>query len=228
MPVQTSGSVSAEVRALPTATAVSLSSVRNGGEGRGEEVLRHGETVRKSGAPLSPALSPFVPHGAKETDARRNAAVAARNSRRQRPKIPTTLAVRIPCSHSPAPNSPAKSGRTHEPLRSALHAGRRPHKCGALPSAPSRSAFLPISAVFHFAPLRSERFLKTPQRSEGTQSGKGRKHVPRIHCGGCQSLASSLAASRAPSAAAPPRVFIVPLRFITLVRGENLRLINHA
>ena len=46
----------------------SLSSVRNGGEGWGEEALRHGEAVRKSGAPLSPTLSPFVPHGAREAD----------------------------------------------------------------------------------------------------------------------------------------------------------------
>ena len=28
-----------------------------------------GETVRMGGAPLSPTLSPFVPHGARETDA---------------------------------------------------------------------------------------------------------------------------------------------------------------
>ncbi|GDY21331.1 hypothetical protein LBMAG56_26770 [Verrucomicrobiota bacterium] len=48
----------------------SLSSVRNGGEGRGEEALRHGcETACRDGAPLSPALSPFVPHGARETEA---------------------------------------------------------------------------------------------------------------------------------------------------------------
>ncbi|GDY22431.1 hypothetical protein LBMAG56_37780 [Verrucomicrobiota bacterium] len=47
----------------------SLASVRNGGEGWGEESLRMGDTVRLGGAPLSPALSPFVPHGARETDA---------------------------------------------------------------------------------------------------------------------------------------------------------------
>ena len=27
-----------------------------------------GETVRKGGAPLSPTLSPFVPHGERETE----------------------------------------------------------------------------------------------------------------------------------------------------------------
>ena len=91
-------------------------------------------------------------------------------------------------SDSLAPNSPAQFGRTHEPLHPVLHAGRLPCDCGALPSAPSRSAFLPLSAVFHSAPPRSERFLKTPQRSEGTQSGKGRQRVPRTHCGGWQSL----------------------------------------
>ena len=101
-------------------------------------------------------------------------------------------------SHSFAPNSPAQFGRAREPLHPVRHAGRRPCDCGALPSAPSRSAFLPISAVFHSAPPRSERFLKTPQRSEGTQSGKGRQRVPRTHCGSWQSFASTLAALRAP------------------------------
>ena len=71
-------SVFAQVRAVRTVASGSLSSVRNGGEGWGEEALRHGETVRHSGAPLSPALSPFVPHGERETDALLVAAVAAR------------------------------------------------------------------------------------------------------------------------------------------------------
>ena len=71
-------SVFANVRAVGTVTSVSLSSVRNGGEGRGEEALRHVETVGNSGAPLSPTLSPFVPHGARETDALLVAAVPAR------------------------------------------------------------------------------------------------------------------------------------------------------
>ncbi len=61
--------VFAKVRAVRTAPSVSLSSVRNGGEGWGEEALRNGETVRMGGAPLYPALSPFVPHEARETDA---------------------------------------------------------------------------------------------------------------------------------------------------------------
>ena len=62
-------SVVAKVRALRTGASVSLSSVRNGGEGWGEEALRNDDPVGMGGAPLSPALSPFVPHGARETDA---------------------------------------------------------------------------------------------------------------------------------------------------------------
>ena len=61
--------VFANVRAVCTGASVSLSSVRNGGEGWGEEALRKDDSVRVGGAPLSPALSPFVPHGARETDA---------------------------------------------------------------------------------------------------------------------------------------------------------------
>ena len=49
--------------------SVSLAFVRNGGEGPGEEVLRHAETIGKIRAPLSQALAPFGPHGARETDA---------------------------------------------------------------------------------------------------------------------------------------------------------------
>ena len=71
-------SVVAEVRAVRTVAPVSLSSVRNGGEGRGEEELRNGDTVRVDGSPLSPALSPFVPHGAREPDALLVTAVPAR------------------------------------------------------------------------------------------------------------------------------------------------------
>ena len=70
-------SVFAKVGAVRTRASVSLPSVRNGGVGRGEEALRHGEIVRSSGAPLSPTLSPFVPHGARETDALLVAAVPA-------------------------------------------------------------------------------------------------------------------------------------------------------
>ena len=71
-------SVFAEVRAVRTGISGSLSSVRNGGEGWGEEALRQGDRVRMGGAPLSPALSPFVPHGARETDPLLNAAISAR------------------------------------------------------------------------------------------------------------------------------------------------------
>ena len=80
MPTQGSSSlvsVFAKVRAVRTVFSVSLSSVRNGGEGRGEEALRNGDPVRVGGAPLSPTLSPFVPHGARETDALLVAAVPA-------------------------------------------------------------------------------------------------------------------------------------------------------
>ena len=59
----------ARVRAVRTGVSGSLSSVRNGGEGWGEEALRSGETAGKGKAPRSPTLSPFVPHGARETDA---------------------------------------------------------------------------------------------------------------------------------------------------------------
>ena len=69
----------AKVRADRTGTSVSHSSVRNGGEGRGEEALRNAGAVRISEAPLSPALSPFVPHGARETDALLVTTVPARN-----------------------------------------------------------------------------------------------------------------------------------------------------
>ena len=55
----------AKVRAVRTGASASLSSVRNGGEGRGEEAHRNVETVGKGGAPLSPV----VPHGARETEA---------------------------------------------------------------------------------------------------------------------------------------------------------------
>ncbi|GDY22691.1 hypothetical protein LBMAG56_40380 [Verrucomicrobiota bacterium] len=61
--VRTGGSVS--LSSVRNGGSVSLSSVRNGGEGRGEEALYHDDTSRKGGAPLSP----FVPHGARETDA---------------------------------------------------------------------------------------------------------------------------------------------------------------
>ena len=64
-----SRAVFANVRAVRTLPSVSLSAVWNGGEGRGEEALRHAENIRSIGAPLSPTLSPFVPHGARETDA---------------------------------------------------------------------------------------------------------------------------------------------------------------
>ena len=50
-------SVFAKVRAIRTVASVSLSSVRNGGEGRGEEALRKGDTVRVGGHP-SPRPSP--------------------------------------------------------------------------------------------------------------------------------------------------------------------------
>ena len=70
-------SVFAEVRAVRTGASGSLSSVRNGGEGWGEEALRNGDMVRMGGAPLSPTLSPFVPHGERETDALLVVAVSA-------------------------------------------------------------------------------------------------------------------------------------------------------
>ena len=96
-------------------------------------------------------------------------------------------------SDSLAPNSPAQFRRTHEPLHPVRHAGRLPCDCGALPSAPSLSAFLPISAVFHAAPPRSERYLKTPQRSERTQRGKrAEAPAPRTHCGGRPSFTPHL------------------------------------
>ena len=48
--------------------SVSLSSIANGGEGRGEEALGNGETSRTGEAPLSPTLSPLGPRGVRETD----------------------------------------------------------------------------------------------------------------------------------------------------------------
>ena len=41
------------------------------------EALCNGDTVRMDGAPLSPTLSPFVPHGERETEVLLVAAVAA-------------------------------------------------------------------------------------------------------------------------------------------------------
>ena len=58
-------------------SSVSLSSVRNGGEGWGEEALCNDDPVGMGGAPLSPALSPFVPHGERESDPLLVASVAA-------------------------------------------------------------------------------------------------------------------------------------------------------
>ena len=75
---QANVSITAKVRAVHPETSGSLSSVRNGGEGWGEEALRHGDTVRMGGAPLSPTLSPLVPRGARETDALLVAAISAR------------------------------------------------------------------------------------------------------------------------------------------------------
>ena len=105
--------------------------------------------------------------------------VSARESRPPMTQRQTRRRRLVP-SHSPAPNSPAQLGRTHEPLHPALHAERRLFERMVSPSAPFPSAFLPFSAVFHCAPLRSERFLKTPQRSEGTQSGKWRRRAHRV------------------------------------------------
>ena len=68
--------------AVRTVASASLSSVRNGGEGRGEEALRHGETVHHGGAPLSPTLSPFVPHGARETGALFSSVIGSELSQR--------------------------------------------------------------------------------------------------------------------------------------------------
>ena len=53
-----------------------LRSERRRGAGRGG--APHGWSVRNGEAPLSPALSPFVPHGARETDAVLVRAVSAR------------------------------------------------------------------------------------------------------------------------------------------------------
>ncbi len=88
---------------------------------------------------------------------------------------PPVRPVPLPC-----PKFPGHRGRTHEPLLPALHAGRLLCECGAFPSAPSGSALLPIFAVFHSAPRRSERSLNTPQRSEGTQRGQRRKRAHRV------------------------------------------------
>ena len=98
-------SVVAKVRAVRTGASGSLASVRNGGEGWGEEALRNCDTVRMDGAPLSPALSPFVPHGARETDALLVTAVLAR----------TFATTDIPKRFSPA----------------AVHAPRRRRRGGA-------------------------------------------------------------------------------------------------
>ena len=69
-------------------------------------------------------------------------------------------------AHFLAPNSPAQPGRTHEPMRPAVHAGRLPCDCGAFPSAPSVSAFFPISAVVGGNAPRVVARSGTPQRSE--------------------------------------------------------------
>ena len=53
---------------MPRASC-SLSSAQSGGEGLGEEALRNHATARRFRAPLAPALSSFVRHGAGETEA---------------------------------------------------------------------------------------------------------------------------------------------------------------
>ena len=118
----------------------------------------------------------------------------------------------VACAKAVTSHRTPNDGRGHELLHPALPAGRRPFERGAFPPAPSLSAFLPISAVFHSAPLRSERSLNTPQRSEGTQRGKARMRVPHTHCGGGQSFSSTLAAPRAPQQLRlPSSVFITSL-----------------
>ena len=93
-----------KVRAVRTVVSGSRASVRNGGEGWGEEALRKGDTVCMGGAPLSPALSPFVPHGPREMDAllvtvapaRTFAAIGAGRQSRRKPFRHSLISAALP------------------------------------------------------------------------------------------------------------------------------------
>ncbi len=122
-------------------------------------------------------------------------------SHRRPDQLAPNSSLPIPLPQIPLPNSAMLAAATSRAAIQITRVPPRPehaprdHRVGILrrSSPPSHSAFFPNSPVFPSAPPRSERFLKTPQRSERTQSGQGRKRAPRTHYGGCQSFASTLA-----------------------------------
>ena len=66
----------------------------------GEAVLCHRESLASFGAPLAPALSPFVPHGAREPDALLGAAVSpCADDRSGRDARAPTAGVRLITNH---------------------------------------------------------------------------------------------------------------------------------
>ena len=117
------------------------------------------------------------PHGAQEFHRATNG----------QPGPPPTSSLPIPLPQIPLPNSALLAAATSRaaiqitPVPPRPERAPRDHRVGILrcSAPPSLSASLPISAVYHFAPPRSERFQKTPQRSEGTQRGKGRMGARR-------------------------------------------------
>ena len=133
----------AKVGALRTKVSVSLSSVRNGGEGRGEEALCNAGAARNGVAPLSPALSPFVPHGARETE---------RDSFR---RLRRDLSHRLMAGGRIAADAPANSPRRARVLKSCSTDEGRKH-CPSdrvnqsIDSAPLPSVSIRVHPWFHF------------------------------------------------------------------------------
>ncbi len=129
----------------------SLSSVRNGGEGWGEEALRTGETVWMGGAPLSPTLYPFVPHGARETEALLVAAVSARTfattGRSQREEALTLL---FPSTRGPLVFSPFSLAPGFNRVLRGGEVGSRFNGFGGRPN-PDDKARKPLKRLRRFA-----------------------------------------------------------------------------
>ena len=132
-------STHAKARAVRTETSVSLSSVRNGGEGRGEEALCNAGAARRGEAPLSP----FVPHGARETERD-----SFRPSRRDLShqlmsggRIAADAAANSPRRARVLKNCRTDEGRKHRPTN---------RRSQSAPASPSPSVSIRVHPWFHF------------------------------------------------------------------------------